>query len=216
MNKPYAICSALLSYPDETLLEALPDIEAVLDETPLFKVQLAPLLQHLKMHRHALIRLQEDYVANFDRSRRLSLYLFEHIHGESRERGEALLDLLHEYQRHGFEPNDLAGGCREMPDYLPLFLEFLAQLPAEAAGRLLGDAVHVIGLVGERLRQDANPYAVVFELLTDLSPVKPQPMMDAPAREMDALLETVGPGPDGTEPLLKPDNSRVQTIRFYR
>lgn len=216
MNKLYALCSALLSYPDEALLEALPDIETALDETPLFKLQLAPLLQHLKAHRQALIRLQEDYVANFDRSRRLSLYLFEHIHGESRERGEALLDLLHEYQRHGFEPNDLPGGFREMPDYLPLFLEFLAQLPAEEAGRLLGDAVHVIALVGDRLKQDGNPYAAVFEVLADLSPVQPQPMTDAPAREMDALLETVGPGPDGAEPLLRPDNSRVQTIRFYR
>ncbi|MDO4904258.1 MAG: nitrate reductase molybdenum cofactor assembly chaperone [Lautropia sp.] len=210
----YRVLSALLSYPEQALIDALPEIEAALLPQPLFHRELGCLLDHLGTH--SLIELQETYVEQFDRSRSQSLYLFEHIHGESRERGEALLDLLQEYQRHGFEPNDMNGGLRELPDYLPLFLEFLGQLPAEDAGRLLGDAIDVIDLIGGRLHKHASPYAAAFRVLAALSPVKPQPIEDAPAREMDALLETVGPGDDGSEPLLKPDNGLVKPIHFYR
>ena len=210
----YRVLSALLSYPEQELIDALPEIEAALEPTPRIRAQLSPLIGHLRTTK--LIRLQEEYVAEFDRSRRQSLYLFEHIHGESRERGDALLDLLREYQRHGFEPCDEAGSPRETPDYLPLFLEFLAQRPPEEAARLLGDAVNVIALVGSRLAERENPYAAVFTVLQEMSPVKAQPMEDAPARDMDTLLDTIGPGNDGSEPLLKPDNGMVQTVKFYR
>lgn len=210
----YRVLSALLTYPDEALIEALPEIEQALLEMPDAAVQLSPLLEYLRST--DLIRLQENYVAEFDRSRKQSLYLFEHIHGESRERGEALLDLLREYQRCGFEPCDAADSPCETPDYLPLFLEFLAQRPAPDAARLLGDAIHVIALVGGRLAERDNPYATVFSVLQGLSPVKAQPMEDAPARDMDTLLDTIGPGNDGAEPLLKPENGMVKTVKFYR
>lgn len=137
----YRILSALLSYPEAELIEALPDIEVALDDTPQIRIQLQPLIDHLRSH--DLIALQEAYVADFDRSRHNSLYLFEHIHGESRDRGDAQLDLLREYQRHGFEPDDRPGSACEMPDYLPLFLEFLSMLEADRAAQLLGDAVNV-------------------------------------------------------------------------
>ena len=90
----YRVLSALLSYPEQELIDALPEIEAALEPTPRVRAQLSPLIEHLRTTK--LIRLQEEYVAEFDRSRRQSLYLFEHIHGESRERGDALLDLLRE------------------------------------------------------------------------------------------------------------------------
>lgn len=210
----YRALSALLSYPDEEMIVALPEISGALAPLPGAQQRLAPLLAWLM--ENSLVTVQESYVATFDRSRALSLYLFEHVHGESRERGEALLDLLREYQRHGFEPDDREGSAREMPDYLPLFLEFLGQLPPDGAGVLLADAVHVIALLHERLQERGSPYAPLLALLVELSPEKPQPMTDAPARDMDALLETVGPGADGTEPLLRPDNSGVQVIRFHR
>ena len=159
----YRVLSALLSYPEQELIDALPEIEAALAPTPRIRAQLGPLIEHLRTTK--LIRLQEEYVAEFDRSRRQSLYLFEHIHGESRERG---------------------------------------------------DAVHVIALVGSRLAERENPYAAVFTVLQEMSPVKAQPMEDAPARDMDTLLDTIGPGNDGSEPLLKPDNGMVQTVKFYR
>ncbi len=210
----YRILSALLSYPEEELIGALPEIETALDETPQIRTQLQPLIDHLRSH--DLIALQEAYVADFDRSRQNSLYLFEHIHGESRDRGDALLDLLREYQRHGFEPDDRPGSACEMPDYLPLFLEFLSMLEADRAAQLLGDAVNVVALVGDRLVQKGSPYACIFGVLQTLSPVVPQPMEDAPARDMETLLDRMGPGDDGTEPLLKPDNGMVQTVKFYR
>lgn len=208
------ILSVLLSYPQAALPDAVPEIRQALQAWPGSLQQLEPLLARLAQW--PLIELQQDYVASFDCSRRLSLHLFEHIHGESRERGEALLDLLHEYQRHGFEPGEAGTGVCEMPDYLPLFLEFLGQLPAQQAEPLLGEAIDVIGLLGERLRADGSPYAAVFEVLIGLSPVQPMPLAEAPARRMEALLEAVGPGADGSEPLLKPDNSMVQPIHFYR
>ena len=206
--------SALLSYPEDEMIAALPEISAALAAQPGAQARLAPLFAWLM--ENSLVKVQENYVATFDRSRQLSLYLFEHIHGESRARGEALLDLLHEYQRHGFEPDDRAGSPREMPDYLPLFLEFLGQLPPDEAGALLADAVDVIALLQMRLAERGSPYAPLLAVLVGMSPRRPQPMTDAPAREMDALLETVGPGADGSEPLLRPDNGMVRPIHIHR
>ena len=71
-----------------------------------------------------LYDLQERYVLLFDRTRSLSLHLFEHVHGESRDRGQAMVDLLTMYEERG-----LAAVKNELPDFLPLFLEFLATLP---------------------------------------------------------------------------------------
>jgi nitrate reductase delta subunit len=82
---------------------------------------LAPLLDELRSR--PLIELQENYVATFDRSPSHSLHLFEHVHGESRDRGQAMVDLMDEYRRDGFEPLET-----ELPDYVPLFLEFLGAL----------------------------------------------------------------------------------------
>ena len=71
-----------------------------------------------------IYELQERYFALFDRSRTLSLHLFEHVHGESRDRGQAMADLIALYRGHGLEPT-----ASELPDFLPLFLEFLSLLP---------------------------------------------------------------------------------------
>src|SRR5450830_589750 len=134
----YRILSALLLYPEPELVAALPELHAGLGATPALQAQLAPLFAHLADH--DLIELQQVYVQTFDRTPSHSLHLFEHIHGESRDRGQAMVDLMEEYKKHGLE---MCGS--ELPDYVPLFLEFLSQLDSdEAAGRLLGDAVHVL------------------------------------------------------------------------
>ena len=91
------VLSALLSYPEEGLLTALPDVPTRLTETQYTTLQ--PLLNFMQAHN--LIELQENYVATFDRNPAHSLHLFEHIHGESRDRGQAMVDLLNEYQQHG-------------------------------------------------------------------------------------------------------------------
>ncbi|WP_374517891.1 nitrate reductase molybdenum cofactor assembly chaperone [Undibacterium squillarum] len=206
----YRVISALLSYPEADMLAALPEIRTVvqtLDAPVDLPEVLAPLLDYLSAH--DLITLQENYVATFDRNPSQALHLFEHIHGESRDRGQAMVDLLQEYQRRGFEPDS-----NEIPDYLPLFLEFLSCIPAEEAEPMLGEAIHVIAAIGARLRDVQSPYANALLVLTAYTEVEPRQQSMPPVRDMDEVMEKFGPGADGTEPLLRPGKDE-QVVRFY-
>ncbi len=198
--KTYKVLSLLLGYPETGWLEALPEMESALADETDFNGNAAKLLAPLVsvLRELSLIQLQEVYVATFDRNPSHSLHLFEHIHGESRDRGSAMVNLLEEYWEHGFDAS-----ASELPDYLPLFLEFLSLLPAEAAGGLLGDAVHVIAAVGRKLDKNGSHYAPVFRILETLSPVAAQELAEPPVRDMDEAMEMFGPTLDGTEPLLK-------------
>lgn len=206
------VLSALLSYPEQPLLDSLGEIDQTLSEWPQVQEMQAPLLD--VMRREPLIRLQENYVATFDRNPAHSLHLFEHVHGESRDRGQAMVDLLEEYRRDGF---DLI--TAELPDYVPLFLEYLGALVIDGkedrAEQLLGDAIHVLAAIGDRLARGESPYAAVFRVLRTLTDIQPQPQEEPPVRDMDEALETFGPGSDGVEPLLarKPD---IETVKFYK
>jgi len=111
-----------------------------------------------------LIDLQARYVATFDRGRAVSLHLFEHIHGESRNRGQAMVDLLDVYRRHGFDVT-----ANELPDYLPLFLEFCAYMPAAEARDWLGEISHILQLLHLRLSERGSSYAVLFTPLLTLA-----------------------------------------------
>ena len=200
------LLSALLCYPEPDLPEALPAIRQVAGEAGLLRGRLDPLIDYLATH--PLIALQENYVSTFDRSPSHSLHLFEHIHGESRDRGQAMVDLLAEYRRHGF---DLV--TNELPDYVPLFLEFLSALPEDEIQPLLGDAIHVLAMLGDKLQASASPYACVFAVLRAYCTTEPRPFIEPPVRDMDEALEVFGPGADGVEPLLRP--AAAQTIQFY-
>lgn len=207
-NLVYKWFSALLCYPEADLLAALPEFETALNEWPELKNRrngLQGFLNHLQ--HHDLRALQEQYVATFDRNRNHALYLFEHVYGEDRDRGSAMVDLLAEYRRGGFELGD-----EELPDYLPAFLEYLSRVPAERAQKLLGDAVHVIAHIGGKLAQSGSPYAVLLDGVAALSPVEPKPLIEPPVRDMDEAMEIFGPDVAGTEPLLKPS---VETVKFY-
>ena len=207
--KHYRILSALLLYPEPELLAALPEMEAGLDARPGMRAALRPLLNHLASE--DLITLQQYYVQTFDRTPSHSLHLFEHIHGESRDRGQAMVDLMEEYKKHGLQ---MEGD--ELPDFVPLFLEFLSQLEGEdGAGPLLGDAVHVLAHIGAKLHANGNVYACVFDVLEGLSPVRPEVLSEPPIKDMDEALETFGPGSDGVEPLLKHALGAAQPINFY-
>lgn len=203
----FQILSALLMYPEPELLASLPELEAGLADKPGFLQTLRPLLTSLASDR--LIDLQERYVTTFDRTPSHSLHLFEHIHGESRDRGQAMVDLMEEYKKHGLE---MAGV--DLPDYVPLFLEFLSQLDEQQALPLLGDAIHVLAHIGRKLAANGSPYTSVFSVLQECCPVVAQELSEPPIRDMDEALETFGPGADGIEPLLKhPGGS--QAINFY-
>ena len=158
--------SALLAYPTEELAAAVPEIAAALAAEAVLaadaRAALAPLLADLSTH--DLFDLQERYVALFDRSRRLSLHLFEHIHGESRDRGQAMVDLARHYESGG-----LLLTANELPDYLPLFLEFLSTRPFDEARALLGQTAHVLTVLEERLAKRDAPYAAVLAALVAIA-----------------------------------------------
>jgi len=210
MSQPivYRALGALLVYPEAELQAAIPELARTLASQPDVLRGVQPLLAQLA--EGELIELQQAYVQLFDRNPSHSLHLFEHIHGEDRARGQAMVDLIDEYRQHGFEPV-----ADELPDYVPLFLEFLSLCDADEAARLLGDAVHVLAHVAKKLADSGSAYAGVLDALVWLSPVAPEPLTVPPIRDMDEALETFGPGVDGVEPLLKPAMPSVATVNFY-
>lgn len=205
----YRLLSALLSYPEPELLDALGEVESALAGHPDAEETLQPLIAYLATN--GLIAVQENYVATFDRNRSHSLHLFEHVHGESRDRGQAMVDLLDTYRGHGFEP-----AVSELPDHVPLFLEFLGVIEPAQAQELLDAAIHVLAAIGARLAKGGSPYAGIFAVLRAQSTVVPREQTAPPVRDMDEAMETFGVSQDGVEPLLRPfSGDGAQTMRFY-
>jgi nitrate reductase delta subunit len=157
---------ALLTYPTAELLDALPDLYAVVvEEGALNKSQrqrLKALL--LWMAGHELLDLEEAYVDLFDRGRATSLHLFEHVHGESRDRGQAMVDLKALYQRAGLQ---LRGN--ELPDYLPAVLEYLSQRPLPEVKDMIADCAHILRALGQQLQKRRSQYAVVIDAVLTLA-----------------------------------------------
>jgi nitrate reductase delta subunit len=136
MNRRLAILATLLRYPDEPLRADLPDVMTA--------VATAGFGDHDRRALERLVRRlgagdpldrQEDFVRLFDWGRATSLHLFEHVHGDTRNRGPAMVELVAIYDANGFA---ITGN--ELPDYLPLVLEFCAVAAAEAAANLLAQA----------------------------------------------------------------------------
>lgn len=160
--KSFHVLSALLTYPSEELQAAVPEMRAVLAAEPVLPAARAPALEPLlaDLESGELFDLQERYVLLFDRTRSLSLNLFEHVHGESRDRGGAMVDLLETYRAAGV---DLVGP--ELPDHLPVLLEFLSTQPIETAREILGDAGPILVALAERLERRESVYAPVLKEL---------------------------------------------------
>ncbi|GIX17538.1 MAG: respiratory nitrate reductase subunit [Rhodothalassiaceae bacterium] len=158
--------SLLLCYPDAQMRAALGEVRAVLAADPRLKGRLAADLLRLvdMLRQREQLDCEEEYVRLFDRSRALSLDLFEHVHGEARDRGQAMVDLLALYERHGFAP-----ATRELPDHLPVFLEFLALRPRDEARDLLLQTTHILGALADRLAERKSPYAAVFQALVAIA-----------------------------------------------
>lgn len=161
--------SLLLTYPEADLQAAIPALRDLLRSEGLLGPQriaaLEPLLASLA--KEDIYDLQETYVLLFDRSRTLSLNLFEHIHGESRDRGGAMVDLLETYRAGGF---DLSG--TELPDHLPVLLEYLSTRPLGETQAILADAGHILVALAERLTRRQSAYAGVLEALVALAEVR--------------------------------------------
>jgi nitrate reductase molybdenum cofactor assembly chaperone NarJ/NarW len=192
MANTYRALSALLSYPTRALQESAGDIRTIIRSEALAPEwalrQLDRLLSDLTSL--DLYELQERYVFLFDRTRSLSLHLFEHVHGESRDRGQAMVDLQTLYAQC-----DLEVESGELPDFLPLFLEFLSTRPAGEARALLAEPVSVIAALKERLAKRKSPYAAVFRVLEVITGQVPRPVEleelrkaeDADADDLEAL-----------------------------
>ena len=219
--KTYKVLARLLDYPSEALLEALPELRSALEDEALLPCTARGRLDTLWATLAAgdAIELQETYGELFDRIRSLSLNLFEHVHGESRDRGQALVDLKALYARHGFE---LAGA--ELPDYLPAFLEFLSCLPQAEAAALLAETSGILEGIAARLGKRHSPYAAVFEallLLAGRALPRPGAVSDAEIEREDdpAVLDAAweeqpafGPGP-GCAAAPRP---AVSVVQFQR
>ena len=166
----YRALGALLQYPTAELAGSAGDIAAMLEaERALSKPARATIGRLAsKLLLDDPLASQEAYVGLFDRSRSLSLHLFEHIHGESRDRGQAMVNLAAHYEANGYSID-----ANELPDYLPLFLEFLSLVEPREAAELLSDVVHILAAIRVRLERRRSDYAGVFKALEELAARKP-------------------------------------------
>ncbi|EJD6376387.1 MULTISPECIES: nitrate reductase molybdenum cofactor assembly chaperone [Providencia] len=160
------VISRLLEYPSEALwLHRDELIEALeqADELPVTRaVQLMVFVREYL--NEDLLDMQAQYCELFDRGRATSLLLFEHVHGESRDRGQAMVDLMAQYQQHGLQID-----CRELPDHLPIYLEYLTVLTTNETIEGLQDIAPILALLGERLKQRESRFSVLFDFLLELS-----------------------------------------------
>ncbi|MFC2969371.1 nitrate reductase molybdenum cofactor assembly chaperone [Acidimangrovimonas pyrenivorans] len=223
MDKTLKTLSLLLSYPTEELQQALPELCTVLTRdgrlTDILRRHLRPLLHELEVG--DIYALQARYVDLFDRSRSLSLNLFEHVHGESRDRGGAMVSLLETYRAGGFEP-----ATTELPDHLPVLLEYLSLRPEEEVTEILADAAHILAALEARLVMRESAYSAVFSLVLHLVGARADAgavahLLERPEddpddlEQLDALWEetevTFGPDPNAGCPQVRDMLARMDT-----
>ena len=171
MSKSLRVLAALLSYPDALHRSVLAELSAVLQDE---RAVSAPRQQEIaalidSIQRIDALQAEADYVELFDRGRSTSLHLFEHVHGDSRERGPAMIDLGQTYEKAGLI---LAEG--ELPDYLPAVLEFVSTQPPSEARAFLGEMSHIFNAIFGALQQQGSAYASVLGALLELAGEKAQ------------------------------------------
>ncbi|NNF25033.1 MAG: nitrate reductase molybdenum cofactor assembly chaperone [Rhodobacteraceae bacterium] len=223
MDRTLKALSLILSYPTRELQHVMPEIGAVLASdtrlTAAARRALRPLVEELAGR--DIYDLQEQFVLLFDRSRTLSLNLFEHVHGESRDRGGAMVSLVETYRDGGFDPV-----TSELPDHLPVLLEFLSTRPSSEVQETLADAAHIFEALNARLCRRESPYGAVFASLLQLAGVKADreavaEMLSQPdddPTDLEALDEVweesevlFGPDPNAGCPQVRDMLSRMDT-----
>ena len=176
------VLAALLSYPGADVLRHLPDMREILRREralpPERLDELAALIE--KLMRSDPLDSEAGYVQLFDRGRGTSLHLFEHVHGDSRDRGPAMIDLAQTYEKAGLL---LAPG--ELPDYLPAVLEFVSTQPPREAKSFLGETAHILAAIFGALQKRESPYASVLGALLELAGEKAQPVIPAAEEPLD-------------------------------
>jgi nitrate reductase molybdenum cofactor assembly chaperone NarJ/NarW len=183
--------SLLLQYPDARHRELLPLLADAIDaEAALLKSRRAELRALAEaMHRTDPIELESRYVDLFDRGRATSLHLFEHVHGDSRDRGPAMVDLLQTYRTAGLELD-----ASELPDHLCVVLEFASTQPPALAREFLAEMAHILNAILSALRKRDSAYAAVLAAVLELAgeraeavPVPDDEPLDASWAEPEAF-----------------------------
>jgi len=179
--------SALLSYPSEEMRRALPEIADVIRAAPIVApAERRGLLDLIDELGHGdQLTAEERFVDLFDRGRALSLHLFEHLHGESRDRGEAMVELKQLYEKAGFELS-----ARELPDYLPVVLEYLSCRDLAEAREMLADCAHILTTIGRSLVARRSRYAAVLQALIVIAGESPIDVAKVPpVKERTEVLD---------------------------
>ena len=156
----------LLGYPSESLRANLPALADAIDaEAALPAARRAELRAFMhEMQRADAIDVESAYVELFDRGRSTSLHLFEHVHGDSRDRGPAMIDLTQTYEKAG-----LLLGPHELPDHLCVVLEFASTQPFAVAREFLAEIAHILNAVFSALRQRESRYASAVAAVIELA-----------------------------------------------
>ncbi len=185
-SRSLRVLARLLAYPDAQLRGALNDMrQALVAERALPTARLAELGALMStLESGNALENEAEYVEVFDRGRATSLHLFEHVHGDSRDRGPAMIDLAQTYEKAG-----LFLGPDEMPDYLPVVLEFVSTQPPAEARAFLSEMAHIFNAIFAALQQRNSAYASVLGALLELSGEKAQPVKVVPDEPLDACWE---------------------------
>jgi nitrate reductase delta subunit len=219
------VVSALLSYPTVELQQARAELIEALQQDNMLPASSIKAMTSLinALADGDIYELQETYVGLFDRSKTLSLNLFEHVHGESRDRGGAMVNLVENYRAAGFEP-----ATSELPDHLPVLLEFLAMRPLDEAQEVLADAAHILEVLQTRLTRRESIYAPVFAALLHISDTEADKaavaemlaIKDDDPNDLEALDEvweesevTFAPDPDAGCPQVRDMLANMDTPR---
>jgi len=186
MTRTLRVMAHLLSYPDQALREHLPELrQALIDEDALSVSRLAEINALIeRLEKHPGLSSESFYVELFDRGRGTSLHLFEHVHGDSRDRGPAMVDLTKTYEEAGLY---LQAG--ELPDYLPVLLQYASTQPPAEARAFMGEIAHIIRAIFSALLRRESPYASVLAGLLDLAGEKAQPVAVPPEQDLDEAWE---------------------------
>jgi nitrate reductase delta subunit len=176
------VLAALLAYPDARLRADLPEMRALLHAEAALSAsrrgEIGALMDAISVTEP--LRNEADYVELFDRGRATSLHLFEHVHGDSRERGPAMIDLGLTYERAGLSLKE-----GELPDYLPAVLEFVSTQPPREARAFLAEMSHLFNAIFGALQQQRSAYASVLAGLLDLAGETAQAVTPPPEVPID-------------------------------
>ncbi|RFO97281.1 nitrate reductase molybdenum cofactor assembly chaperone [Rhodoferax lacus] len=178
--------AAFLGYPDAELRAHLPELMQAIDTEAVIPVARRAELHSLAVQLRGLdpMEVEARYVETFDRGRATSLHMFEHIHGDSRDRGPAMVDLVQTYEKAG-----LFLAPEELPDHLCVVLEFASTQPPKLAADFLGEMAHILSAVFSALLQRGSPYAAAVAAVLELAGQKVQAVPIVADEAMDDVWQ---------------------------